>query len=152
MAFGVLEEALKVEPEKLYVQVRYYPLIRGHVYALKSAIYADCAAKQGKFWEFSGKLFETQEEWEATKEPDAFFEGLALKAGLRVDALKACVEDPATKESVLAEREGAKALGLKMTPTFFMNEKKIEGFEAMVIEMENFLAEQKKRRSAHDAR
>ncbi len=64
-------------------------------------------------------------------------------------ALKGCVEDPAVKEAVLAEREEAMKLGIRLTPTFFVNGAKIEGLPAMSVELEKLFpqkAESKKNR------
>ena len=136
-AFKFMEGHLGDHPEEAYLQFRYYPLIHSHLYALKSAIYADCAARQGKFWETARKIFEAQEEWGAAKDPDAILARLGQEAGLDTRVLGACLEDSEIKSGILKEREEGKALGIKMTPTFFVNGKKIEGFEAMRVEVKN---------------
>src|SRR3989338_7939107 len=61
-AFYILEEAYNVFPSKIYLQARFYPLIK-HPYGLKSAIYAYAAAQHDKFWPFHTILFEKQSEW-----------------------------------------------------------------------------------------
>lgn len=147
MAFGMMEESLRVRPKDIYLQVRHYPLTHSHRYALKSALYAECASRQGRFWEFSKALFAAQEEWSSSQDPDAVLERLAAPSGVELGLLKACVEDPAVKESILAEKEEGKSLGIKMTPTFFMNGKKVEGLDAAILEMENFIASKESKKS-----
>lgn len=138
-----LEEYLAAHPREIYLQVRYYPLIHNHRYALKSAIYADCAAKQGKFWEFSESLFKNQVQWAVSPEPDVFFEQTAAKLKLDVAALKACVTDTSVKDAVLAEKAEGKSLGITMTPTSFVNGKKIIGLSAIKAELEQYFKEKK---------
>lgn len=139
-AFGVMEESLRVRPKDIYLQVRFHPLIQSHRYALKSALYAECAARQGKFWEFSRGIFNAQEEWSYSVDPDPIFTRIAGQEGVEPTPLKACVDDPATKEAILVEKEEGKKMGIKMTPTFFVNGKKVEGLDGIVAEMENFIA------------
>ncbi len=127
----VMDEYLAKYPKDIYLQQRYFPLLKNHIYGLKSAIYSECASRQKKFWEFTERLLETQEQWGPSQDPDSFFMKIAREKGLNVEALGACIEDPAVKAVVLSEREEAKALGLRMTPSFFMDGEKIEGLPAM---------------------
>ena len=69
----MIETYFSAHPKDIYLQVRYYPLIKNHLYALKSAIYCECAARQKKFWEFSAQVFKSQDQWSLSKDPDVFF-------------------------------------------------------------------------------
>lgn len=137
LGFKTTAALLESKPKEVFLQGRHYPLIHNHLYALKSSIYAECAAKQGRYWEMAEQLFETQERWAVSKDPDSIFTSLAEKIGINTRRLTACVEDPSTKEAILAEKAEGKGLGIKMTPTFFVNGHKIEGVEALVLEVQN---------------
>ena len=127
----VMDEYIAKYPKDIYLQQRYFPLVKKHLYALKSAIYSDCAARQKKFWEFTDRIFQTQAEWASSQDPDSYFFAAAREKGLDAAALGACVADPEVKAGVLGEREEARALGLHMTPSFFMDGEKIEGLPAI---------------------
>lgn len=140
----LVEEYFRAHPGKIYLEARFYPLIRTHRFALKSAIYAECAARQDRFWSLSEALFARQKEWEASKDPDALFLGYARSAGIDVRRLEACVSDPSVKTEVLEERDRARALGLTSTPTFFVNGKKVVGTEALREEMDAYFERAKR--------
>lgn len=127
-------------PSEIFFQARFYPLIRNHLFALKAAIYADCAASQKRFWEFYGLLFEKQSEWSASEDPDELFRAYARQAGLDLGQLEACVGNPETKKRVMEEKDRAEALGVNATPTFFVNGKKIVGTTALKEELEAYFS------------
>lgn len=128
-ASSLLEQTLKAHPKEIYLQVRFHPLMR-HSYALKAAIYAECAARQGKFWDFHKLLFENQDIWSEVSESevDILFEDYARRVGIPAHITKACVENPAIKETVLAEVTSQKEAGVRITPSFFVNGELVTGF------------------------
>jgi protein-disulfide isomerase len=141
MASESMKGIFRKYPSLVYSQVRFFPLVK-HPYALKASLYAECAARQGKFWEFHDTLFDRQLEWSQAKpgEVDAWFEGYARGSGLDVKNLTACVEDPATEETVLKEAESGKAMGVAVTPTFFVNGRMAVGLEGLTEELDGVLA------------
>jgi protein-disulfide isomerase len=134
-ASKTLEKVLERHPKDLYIQVRLHPLVIAHPFALKSAIYAECAAEQGRFWPFHDLLFETQSEWAQAPMPDDLFHDYARRTGVDPGRLAACVDDPATKARVMAEKDAAIELGVRATPTFFVNGKKVVGPDSLEEEL-----------------
>lgn len=134
----MIEAYVAKHPKEIYVQARYFPLIHNHRYGLKSAIYSECASRQKRYWEFTGKIFEIQSEWAESKDPDAIFQKVAAGIGLDVKALNACVDDPATKQIPLHEREEGKSLGVHSTPLFFLNGKRFEGPYTIKKELDDY--------------
>jgi len=51
-----IKEFMKIHPGKLRVEMKYYPLM-AHKHAFLSATYAECTARQGKFWKFHDIVF-----------------------------------------------------------------------------------------------
>jgi len=123
LSVPIIHEFMSKHPGKVYLQLRFHPLPRAHRHAIRAAIYGECAAKQKKFWPMHNLLFEKQDEWGPSESPDAFFNRYAVQAGLDDQRLSACVDDPATKTAVMAERDEGQAIGVKSTPTFFVNGK-----------------------------
>ncbi len=113
-------------PSKIYLQARSYPL-DAHKHGLKSALYAECAARQNKFWKLHEALFEHQAEWSKLEDPSVPFHEYAKSAGMDLKRLDACVEDPKVKEKIVADKTAASALGISSTPTFFINGKMVVG-------------------------
>ena len=134
MAFKVLDIYIKEYPSNLYLQVRFHPL-KQHPHGLESALYAECATRQNKFWEFHRLLFENQDEWKENTAAAEKFHDYAKQAGMDLKKLDACVVNPHTKETVLQENMDSLALGVNSTPTFFINGKMIVGPKPLVEEL-----------------
>ena len=141
----VLRSYLTKYPSQIYLQARFLPLILTNPYALKSALYAECAAAQGKFWPLHDLLFDRQESWESADDPDKLFVGYAKEAGLDLEKLKACIQDPSVKNKVVAEKDEAINLGVQTTPTFFVNAKKVVGVQALKEELEAYFSKKKEK-------
>ncbi len=133
-AFKVLDAYLKEYPSNIYLQVRFHPL-KQHPYGLESALYAECATRQNKFWEFHRLLFENQEDWKESSAVIEKFHDYAKQAGLDLKKLDACVADPLTKETVFQEGIESSQLGVHSTPTFFINGKMIVGPKPLMEEL-----------------
>ncbi len=92
-----------------------------------SAIAAECAADQGKFWEYHDYLFTHQN----GENQGAFAKDKLIEFGktLNLDMTKfeACVNDDATFDRVRADTQEGQGLGVSSTPTFFVNGKPLVG-------------------------
>jgi protein-disulfide isomerase/uncharacterized membrane protein len=93
-----------------------------HPVACLAACAAECAAQQDKFWEYHNLLFENQ----AGLARDTLF-SLARDCGLDIARFRTCLDDPATLELVRDDVGAGSALGIKSTPTIFINGRRIEG-------------------------
>ena len=153
LAAKMLDNYCKEYPSKLYLQVRFHPL-KQHPHGLESALYAECATRQNKFWVFHRLLFENQSEWEKNPDTAGTFHGYAQQAGMDLKKLDACLENPLTKETVLQEDMDSVALGVHSTPTFFINGKMIVGpkllLEELIARSSDFKFDlQKEEKNAH---
>ncbi len=89
---------------------------------------AYCAAEQGRFWDYSDVLYNKS----GTGQPQVVFAKAALKnygAQVGLDAAKfnACVDNGQYLPEVQSQHNEGAARGVKATPSFFINGKKIEG-------------------------
>ena len=82
----------------------------------------ECAAEQGKFWEFSDKLFERQSELGPTLYPT-----LAKDLGLNVTKFDACVKDRKYQQRVRDDEQAGLAVGIQGTPGSFVNGMELPG-------------------------
>lgn len=111
----VVTDLITKYPEKLFVAYRYFPLDI-HPQSLPSAIVAQSAGIQGKFWEMEQLLFANQD-----RLGDALYTELAGQLGLDMNAFSASIKDPATKQVVLNDSTYGASIGINATPTFFLN-------------------------------
>ena len=88
-----------------------------HKFACNAALAADCARRQGKFWEMHDMLFKNQHKLEGD---DLRF--YARSVGLDMDTYASCMREPAPRESLKRNiDEGGKQLELTATPRTFLN-------------------------------
>jgi protein-disulfide isomerase len=102
-----------VAPGKVRIAFRHLPLPEIHPQALIAAEAAECARRQGKFWELHDALFRDQQLDQA-----ALIEK-AKTAGVDVQEFGECVRGPGASK-VRQELAAARAAGLNVTPTFFL--------------------------------
>jgi protein-disulfide isomerase len=116
-----------------FPQVRYtfqqFPLPASlHPWAMKAALYADCAAsmKPDSFWKFVDSVFENQGSIALATVDDKLKE-LATPAGLDPQKLAACAATPQAEARVQKSIALGETLEVTQTPTVFMNGRKVQG-------------------------
>lgn len=101
--------------------VRYFP-ISSHPNAELAARTAEAAANQDRFAEMYQLLFENQDDWSRQEEPQTeVFLDYARTLGLDIDSFQRDLDDPATAARVAKDRTDGEAVGVRGTPTFFLN-------------------------------
>ena len=138
-----LKEIMDKYPGKIRLEVKYYPLILVHRHALLSAYYAECAARQGRFWSFYDYFFEHQAEWSNLTDAKPFFDRFARKLGLNLAGLETCLQDENVYETVRKSKDEGKLLKVSSTPTYFINGSMVVGKKQLAPELEKFLNETK---------
>jgi protein-disulfide isomerase len=94
----------------------------GHRDACLAAIAAECARRQGKFWEYHDRLFENQR----TLDRDNLFR-FGRELGLDITTFRTCLDDPAVRARVVEDVRAGIAAGVESTPTLFVNGRRIDG-------------------------
>lgn len=92
-----------------------------------AAIAAECAADQGKFWDFHDYLFTHQNGENGGAFNKDKLIGFGQELGLDMTKFEACVQSDATYDRVRADTEEGQKLGVVSTPTFFVNGKPLVG-------------------------
>lgn len=131
----LLENYIKRYPQRIYLEAKYFPLSQIHIHAFKSALYAECASRQGKFWEFYKALFESQKQWAGLINAEVMFKDMAKETELDLESLSACVASEGAKTVILDEKEEGQLSGVSSTPTFFINDKMIVGPKPLEAEL-----------------
>jgi protein-disulfide isomerase len=115
-------EAEYVKPGKIRFIYRHLAILGEQSVSAGQA--AECAREQGKFWEYHDRLF-------ASQGPFAFTMGnlkhYAKELGLDIAAFNQCLASGKYAQKVDAETGVGKMLGLRGTPSFFINGRPLVG-------------------------
>jgi protein-disulfide isomerase len=120
-----VEELLKEYNPRLRLVFRNFPL-SGHEHAREAALAAEAAGLQGKFWEMHDTLYREQDTWSKAPNVRELFESYAGTIGLDVDHFKKDMDGDKARERVDSDRALADFLGVRATPTLFINNRPVE--------------------------
>jgi protein-disulfide isomerase/uncharacterized membrane protein len=129
-AFRDLREIRRANPD-VSLTFRHFPLdatcnshvVRSlHPDACLAACAAECANRQGRFWEYHDALFENHD----SLERESLFR-YARETRLDLAAFRTCLDDPTTRARVGADIAAARQVGVESTPTLFINGRTLSG-------------------------
>lgn len=126
--YPVVKDLIEEYGDRVKFVYNDFPLPQ-HEHSRTSAVGAQCAFEQGKFYDFHDSLFENQKVWAPldADEAEDTFRGYAEEIGLDMTAFETCVSGEAAPAAVNEDMAEAKSLGVNSTPTFFVNDKRIVG-------------------------
>jgi protein-disulfide isomerase len=122
---GFAEELLKEYDSRVRIVFRNFPL-SAHEHAREAAIAAEAAGIQGKFWEMHDTLYREQANWSKAPNARELFESYAGTIGLDLDQFKKDVDGEKAKERVDSDQARGESLGIKLTPSLFINNQPLE--------------------------
>jgi protein-disulfide isomerase len=105
----------------LAIVYRHFPLSAIHPNAMLAAHAAEAAGQQGKFFEMHDKLFINQKDWAGRDNAADIFKGYASELGLDTDQFTEDMGSSRIAKKVSESVEEARSLGLRGTPSFFLN-------------------------------
>ncbi len=101
---------------------RNFPLTSIHPQAFNAAMAAECAYEQGKFWEMHDLLFANQDQLGAT-----LYKRLASQLNLDQQTFNECYDQGRYGNVINRDLSDGQSAGVQGTPTFFINNKMVEG-------------------------
>jgi protein-disulfide isomerase len=108
--------------EQVRFAYRDYPIQLIHPRSFEAALAAECAREQRRFWEYFDRLY--------ADSPDLSPERLlqaARTTGLDERQFEACLKDRRYEAQVVKDLNDAERLGLRGTPTFYFDGRRVEG-------------------------
>jgi protein-disulfide isomerase/uncharacterized membrane protein len=130
-AFRNLKQVLPRFGNDVELVFHHYPLsaacnpavtTSGHPYACLAAMASECAAAQGRFWEYHDLLFENQ----SALDRDSLL-SYAARLSLDREKFAACLESEMPRRRIANDVELGTRLGVQSTPTFFLNGRTVAG-------------------------
>ncbi len=116
-----------IEPGKVKLVFRDYPIQSIHPNAVPAALASECANEQGKFKEMHDLLFEKQNEWSRQETADALslFSQYATKIQLQQERFDSCLTNGKYIEEIKKDLEDGRDYGVTGTPGFFIGNDEI---------------------------
>lgn len=115
----LFQQVLDKYPDNVKLVIKHFPLAN-HKYAHKAATAALAANVQGKFWEFHSKLFKNYKVINDTKIQD-----IAKELGLDMEKFNKDKQLPAIKRLIDRDVSNGRQIGVRGTPTIFINGKSL---------------------------
>ena len=115
----LFEQLLKQYPNEVKLVYKNYP-IASHKYAVDAAMAALAAGLQGKFWEFHDELYKNYNRLNDQKVQD-----IVVQLGLNETKFNQDKKSPQLAARVQRDWEDGKQIGIRGTPTLFINGKKV---------------------------
>jgi protein-disulfide isomerase len=136
-----LEQLLKKYPAKVKLVFKNFP-IRSHKYAVKAAVAALAAEPLGKFWEFHDMLFSSY-----NRLNDQKIQEIVDLLSLDEIKFKEQQKNPNITKRIRQDYEEGIRLGVRGTPTLFINGKKLRdrGMKSMEAAIEKELQKQQEK-------
>ena len=123
----VYEPLLAAYPGKIRLVYRHLPLTSIHPDALSAAEAAMCAGDQDAYWQYHEKLFSSESLGNTT------YIQYAQDLGLNMTAFETCMNDRKHQQAVQADSDFAINLGIRSTPTFFINGLAVVGAQPLDV-------------------
>ncbi len=109
------------------VYYKYMPFIAGFAHGREATRAAECAGEQEKFWEMHDRIYDTQAEWRRGSAIDAQMAALAGTIPLDSVRYATCYRDRHTEARTAQATALANELGVRVTPSFLVNERPVQG-------------------------
>jgi protein-disulfide isomerase len=123
----VYQPLLAAYPGKIRLVYRHLPLTSIHPDAFPAAEAVMCAGEQNAYWQYHEKLFAS--ELLGTE----VYKQYAQDLGLDMKTFEACINDHKYQQAIQADSDFAVNLGVRSTPTFFINGLAIVGAQPLEV-------------------
>jgi len=118
----VIKQIIAKYGDKILFVYRHFPIVTADQHALKAAEAAEAADEQGKFWEYHDILYANQENLE-----ESDLKKYAKRLGLDMDKFEKALSSGKFKDKVTRDMDDGVKLGVRGTPTFFINGERYQG-------------------------
>ena len=123
-----LEQLLEKYPTDVKVVFKNFP-IRSHKFAIQAAMAALAAGRQGKFWEFHDELFKNYNRLNEQKVQE-----IVTQLGLDQTKFEENRKNPVEAARIKQDYEEGIGLGVRGTPTLFINGKRLKNRSMQTME------------------
>ncbi len=125
-SYSVIRELQSSDPRNIRVYWRNVPVIAED--SIKYMVAGECAHLQGKFWAFHDRMFQLQDSIQVSQ-----INALAQQIGLDMELFRQCYNSDTMLNKIRYDMDLAERLGVKGTPTFFVNGYVLSGYVPLEV-------------------
>src|SRR5439155_26324245 len=133
---GPINQLEKDYRPRLRVTFRHFPLVT-HAHAQEAGCAAEAAGMQDRFWEMHDLLYREQAVWSKAADAPTLFNSYAGMLGLNLDRFKKDMDSDQVKTRVASDQKRGVELGVKSTPTIFVNNREVAPTSLNPAELRN---------------
>lgn len=121
-----IKNIMRENPGRIRLSIRHVAFHSGAEHVVRVL---EASRKQNKYWQTLEALLAAQDSWVSNHvvQPQ-FVRGAIERVGLDFDQLNADMNDPEVTQRIGRDRGDAQALGVKMTPEYFVNGRPLPSF------------------------
>ena len=123
----VYEPLLAAYPGQIRLVYRHLPLTSIHPDAMSAAEASMCAGEQDAYWQYHDKLFSSE------SLGSGIYVQYAQELGLNMTTFESCLNDHKYQQAIQADSDFALNLGIRSTPTFFINGLAVVGAQPLDV-------------------
>ena len=123
----VYEPLLAAYPGQIRLVYRHLPLTSIHPDAMSAAEAAMCAGEQDAYWPYHERLFGSESLGNST------YLQYAQELGLNMTTFEACLTEHKYQQAIQTDSDFALNLGIRSTPTFFINGLAVVGAQPLDV-------------------
>ena len=97
--------------------------------SVRAAEASECAGEQGRFWEYHDTLFDNWEGENVGAFSDTKLVRFARFSGVDTQSFISCLESERYRRRVQDDTRAARELGVRSTPTIFVNGRRVDGLQ-----------------------
>lgn len=120
-----MKQVMAVYPNDIRWVYKHFPLDSIHSYAKKAAEASECAAEQGKFWEYNDQLFTNQSSIQS--EGDNYLKQAAADISIDTVKFNQCLDSEKFASKVEIDYQDGLETGIRGTPGSFLNGRGLGG-------------------------
>lgn len=148
--FPIVEQVRKKYGDDITFQFRHFPLTQIHPNAMSAHRAAEASAKQNKFWEMYELLYQRQQAWSSSQNASQMMEDYASELGLNVEQFKNDYKSSEINAIINADISAGTKLDINGTPTFLINNKKVDSNPKTVEDFSKLIDEAIKSSSSNN--
>ena len=132
--YFIEKQVLEKYSNQITFRFRHFPIDNIHPNARAAARAAEAAGMQNRFFEMHDMLYENQDSWSESSNPQTTFEQYATSLSLNMEQFRSDYASSIVNATINADKSAGTEAGVEGTPTYFLNGQKLDNGDLKTAE------------------